>query len=190
MKWRFILIWILHSLGRFILMTPVAPWKPKRTDGRTTTTTTDGRRTKRRTDGRRRTTTTTTDGFSISAVYPSKSGRTKTLFFLPESSRWDLSSQMVSKPLEALFERVFKVLWHFQKKIMKICMRPWIGRLCFWLNSLLGNWKIQKETNMKKHCILYYIYCYFILYLILYLLLYYIIYYKIKYNIQYNIQLN
>ena len=62
------------------------------TDGRRTTTT-DGRRSKRRTDdddddddddGRRR---TTTDGFSISAVYPSKFGRTETLFLFPESSR-------------------------------------------------------------------------------------------------------
>ena len=41
-------------------------------DGRTTTDDDDDD------DGRRR---TTTDGFSISAVYPSKFGRTETLFF-------------------------------------------------------------------------------------------------------------
>ena len=74
----------------------------------------------------------------------------KRYFFFLESSRWDLSSQMVSKPLEALFEWVFKVLWHFNKKNMKICMRPWIGRLRFY-GAVLSQTKLQNNTTPKIH---------------------------------------
>ena len=74
MNWRFILTWILHSLGRFIVYhmfhTTTTDGRTDDDDGRTDgrrTTTTDGRRSKRRTDDdgrrrRRRRTTTDDDG--------------------------------------------------------------------------------------------------------------------------------
>ena len=94
----------------------------RRVPGRTTDDD-EGRRRRRTDDGRRRRTddglndgrTTTDDDDdgrprAVSALQLFSPQKLVVFSFFPESSRWDLSSQMVSKPLEALFERVLKVL--------------------------------------------------------------------------------
>ena len=80
---------------------------------------------------------------------------------------------MVSKPLEALFERVFKVLLKKTKGFMAFSKKNEnLHAALDWevmFLTELSTWKLKNpERKTFKHFlnILYYIYCYFILYLI------------------------